>query len=216
MASVGDNIRRLRKSYDMTQEDLGKIADVSSMAVSQWENGRAVPRMGAVQRLADHFGVSKGEIIDDTALSPLPPNAITPTVVEAAYAPLRGRVHAGKPCDPEVLEEELVALPVTIFDSHPQAFFLAVEGDCMDKVYPEGCLILVDPDKEPQSGSIAALSINGEECVMRRMLRTTSTMVLAPESFNAKHKDIVITAESGDTVELIGTVVWFQSNGEME
>ena len=54
--TVGDNIRRIRQSKDLTQEEFGKIADVSSMAVSQWENDRAIPRMGAVQRIADHFG----------------------------------------------------------------------------------------------------------------------------------------------------------------
>ena len=35
------------------------------MAVSQWENGRAVPRMGAVQAISDHFNISKSEIIDE-------------------------------------------------------------------------------------------------------------------------------------------------------
>lgn len=86
----------------------------------------------------------------------------------------------------------------------------------MDRVYPEGCLILVDPDREPQNGSIAAVSIDGADYVMRRLLRTSNTMVLAPESFNPEHEDIVITAASGKTVELAGTVVWYQPSREME
>lgn len=45
--SVGSNIRKLREKHHLTQDEFGKIADVSSMAVSQWENDRAVPRMGA-------------------------------------------------------------------------------------------------------------------------------------------------------------------------
>nr|WP_277926899.1 S24 family peptidase [Adlercreutzia sp. JBNU-10] len=90
-----------------------------------------------------------------------------------------------------------------------------VEGDCMDKVYPEGCLILVDPDQEPRNGSIAAVSIDGANYVMRRLLKTPSTIVLAPESFNPEHEDIVITAASGKTVELAGTVVWYQPAKEL-
>lgn len=86
----------------------------------------------------------------------------------------------------------------------------------MDKVYPEGCLILVDPEREPSNGSIAAVSIDGHDAVMRRLLRTPSTMVLSPESFNGEHEDIIITADSGHTVQLIGTVVWFQASKEME
>ena len=48
------------------------------------------------------------------------------------------------------------------------------------------------------------------------MLRTPSTMVLAPESHNPDHTDIVVTAESGHTVELHGTVVWFQAAEELK
>ena len=50
---LGSNIKRLRVEHCLTQGELGKIAGVSPMAVSQWENGRAVPRMGAIQRMAD-------------------------------------------------------------------------------------------------------------------------------------------------------------------
>ena len=62
---VGESIRKLREDNDLTQEQLGEIAGVSSMAVSQWENGRAVPRMGAIQRMADYFGIPKSTIMGD-------------------------------------------------------------------------------------------------------------------------------------------------------
>ena len=62
---ISDNIRKLRESKNLTQEQFGKIAGVSSMAVSQWENGRAIPRMGAIQRISDFFDVSKASIIGD-------------------------------------------------------------------------------------------------------------------------------------------------------
>lgn len=62
---VGKSIRKLRESRNLTQEELGRIAGVSSMAVSQWENGRAVPRMGAIQRMADYFNIPKSEIMGD-------------------------------------------------------------------------------------------------------------------------------------------------------
>ena len=62
---VGDSIRSLREGAGITQEQLGKIAGVSPNAVSQWENKRAVPRMGAIQRMADYFGVPKSLIMGD-------------------------------------------------------------------------------------------------------------------------------------------------------
>lgn len=61
---IADNIKRIREQYDLTQEELGKIAGVSNKAVWTWENGTAVPRMGAIQRIADRFGIPKSVIID--------------------------------------------------------------------------------------------------------------------------------------------------------
>ena len=61
---IADNIKRIREQYHLTQEDLGKIAGVSNKAVWTWENGTAIPRMGAIQRIADRFGIPKSVIID--------------------------------------------------------------------------------------------------------------------------------------------------------
>ena len=63
--SIANNIKRIRKEYGLTQTDLGKIAGVSDKAVSKWEIGSAEPRMGAVQKMADYFGIPKSKIIDE-------------------------------------------------------------------------------------------------------------------------------------------------------
>lgn len=63
--SISDNIKRLREAHDLTQEQLGEIAGATDKAVSTWEKGKAVPRMGAIQRMADYFGISKSDIIED-------------------------------------------------------------------------------------------------------------------------------------------------------
>ena len=63
--NVGESIRKIRREHDLTQEQLGRIAGVTAMAVSQWENGRAVPRMGAIQLMADYFGIPKSAIMGD-------------------------------------------------------------------------------------------------------------------------------------------------------
>ena len=67
--SVANRIKFLRESKNMTQVEFGKIAGVSDKAVSTWENGTAEPRMGAIQKIADYFGVSKGWIIDESSSS---------------------------------------------------------------------------------------------------------------------------------------------------
>ncbi len=212
--SIGSSIRRIRVARDLTQEEFGKIAGVSAMAVSQWENDRAVPRMGAVQAIADHFGLNKGEIIDDEPTD-LPDGAMLPSDARPAYAPLLGRVHAGDACEPDVIDDR-IPIPYEVREAHPRGYFLEVEGGCMSRVYPEGCHIYIDPAQQPRNGSVAVVSIDGADYVMRRLYNTGRTVVLSPDSWDDCYEDIVITVGDGRTVEYVGTVVWFQPAEEME
>ena len=62
---ISENIKALRERFDLTQAQLGEIAGVSDKAVSTWENGANIPRMGAIQRMADYFQIPKSDIIED-------------------------------------------------------------------------------------------------------------------------------------------------------
>lgn len=210
--STGASIKRLREQRGLTQEELGKMIDVSRSTITQWERGWTTPRMGNVQLLAGALGVSTADIIADE----LPPsNAIKPTTAKPAYAPLLGRVHAGQAQEPDVLQDA-IPVPYEIIKHHPQGYFLQVEGDCMDNVYPEGCYILIDPEQRPSNGSIAVVSIDGADYVMRRLYRGANTLILSPDSHSAVYVDMVFAATTEHTVEFHGTVVWFQSSKEME
>lgn len=63
--SIAERIRSLRELHGLTQSQLAEICGVSDKAVSTWEKGRNVPRMGAIQKMADYFNVSKGTIVDE-------------------------------------------------------------------------------------------------------------------------------------------------------
>lgn len=73
---ISERIKYLRDLHDLTQSELGKIAGVSDKAVSTWENGSAEPRMGAVQKLSDHFGVSKSWLIGESPLDDTEPSLV--------------------------------------------------------------------------------------------------------------------------------------------
>lgn len=63
--SISSNIKAIRKKYDLTQTELGKIAGVSDKAVCSWEKGLTEPRMGAVNRIANHFGIKISDLLED-------------------------------------------------------------------------------------------------------------------------------------------------------
>lgn len=220
--SIRENIIQLRKIYGITQEELAKIANVSRGAVSQWEGGFSEPRMGAIEKIVAHFGLRKSHIIEDGGMNDIDPVTKKPKIhsnvqgMAMGSVPLLGSVHAGKPQDPDTYDGETVKIPQFLIDSDPECYALEAEGDCMNKVYPEGCTIAVSPNKEPMNGSVAVVSIDGREAVMRRMYRTPNTLVLSPDSFNPDHDDIVVTSETEHTIEFLGKVVWFQAREEMD
>jgi transcriptional regulator with XRE-family HTH domain len=75
---IKNNIKIIREIYGLSQEDLAKIAGVTDKAVSTWENGMREPRMGVLNKIANHFGIKKSNLIEDGGLddfkSPLQSN----------------------------------------------------------------------------------------------------------------------------------------------
>lgn len=210
---LAENIRKFRTDADLTQAKLADLVGVTRATVTQWETGWSQPRMGAVEKLSEVLGVSMSELVDDSNIKRVP-GAITPTEPRKAYLPLLGKVHAGDAQEPQVLDKR-ISLPYEVWKRHRDGYFLQVEGQCMSKIYPEGSYILIDPMQRPTNGSIAVVSIDGADYVMRRLYKGSSVLVLSPDSWEAGYEDIVIAGDD-HTVEFVGSVVWFQASGELE
>ena len=65
---IGENIRRLRRELDVTQECLAEHLGVSTQAVSKWERGEACPDITLLPGLAGFFGVSLDDLMGMDAL----------------------------------------------------------------------------------------------------------------------------------------------------
>ena len=60
---IGENIKRLRKERDMTQEQLAAELEVSFQAVSRWELGTTYPDIGLLPVIAGYFDVTVDELL---------------------------------------------------------------------------------------------------------------------------------------------------------
>lgn len=63
MSTIGQNIKRLRKNVDMTQEELAELLSISSQAVSRWETGSALPDISLIPAIVNLFGVTSDELL---------------------------------------------------------------------------------------------------------------------------------------------------------
>ena len=60
---LSENIRRLRKEKDITQETLADFLGVSFQSVSKWERSEALPDITLVPSIANYFGVTIDEFM---------------------------------------------------------------------------------------------------------------------------------------------------------
>ncbi|MCQ6562710.1 helix-turn-helix domain-containing protein [Paenibacillus mendelii] len=60
---IGKQLRQLRKSHEMTQEQLADFLKMAKSTISQYENDINEPDLNTLVRIADLFGVSLDELI---------------------------------------------------------------------------------------------------------------------------------------------------------
>ena len=63
MKTLGNKIAELRKLKQMTQEELATQFNVSSQAVSKWENDLSIPDITLLIQIADFFDVSLDDLL---------------------------------------------------------------------------------------------------------------------------------------------------------
>ena len=66
---LGERVSQLRQLQSMTLEQLAAASGVSRSMLSQIERGRANPTLAVTQRIAQTFGISIGELVDDPTVS---------------------------------------------------------------------------------------------------------------------------------------------------
>lgn len=62
---ISKNLKDLIDDKGITQVELSKILNVSESTVGKWLLGKAVPRMGIIEKLSNYFNVSKSYIMED-------------------------------------------------------------------------------------------------------------------------------------------------------
>lgn len=199
--SIGENIRRIRSAYGLSQQELGKIAGVSDKAVSTWENGIKTPRMGAIQKIADHFGIKKSDIIEDSDVSTA---SATERYIPKGQMPILGFVAAGMPL---YAEENIEGYCANDFDDGEDYFALRVRGDSMNACgINDGDLVVVRKQSAVDNGDIAVVAVNGDYATIKYFRQDGNLVILSPKSYNDKHQPQIYNAK--DTpVHVIGRVM---------
>ena len=200
--SIAENIKRIRTEHGLSQAELGKIAGVSDKAVSTWELGIKTPRMGAVEKMPNYFGIAKSAIVDDvqstSATSAVPPGF--QPMPEMDMVPLVGRIACGTPITAEQNVERIVCVP----SKWRSTFTLTCKGDSMEPRIHDGDLVAIRSQPEVENGEIAAVRI-GEEATLKHVYLHENFIELRPE--NPAFNSIILSREDMNDVVIEGKAV---------
>jgi len=178
---IKENIKRIREIYGLTQQDLADIAGVTNKAVSAWESGLSEPRMGAIERIANRFGLMKSNIIEEGGM-----DSLRLAKQKDVFAiPLVGTICAGDGLLAEQNIEEYVHYP---FPGKRQPdYALRVQGDSMIGAgIEDGDIVYMRYAQwADYNGQIVAALINDNEEGMLKRIRWSADsplIRLAPEN----------------------------------
>lgn len=194
--TMGERIKMLREQRGITQSELAEICKVSDKAVSTWENGRNIPRMGAIQRMADYFGIPKSAIIENIA----PP-------VNAIRIPVLGNIPAGIPLSAVEDIEGWEELSPDMLRGGKEYFALAINGDSMMPEYRDGDVLILRKQDSCETGDDCAVMVNGDDATFKRVRRSEKGITLQP--LNPAYDPMFFSNEEimSLPVRIIGVVV---------
>ena len=211
--TIGEKIKSLRKSFQMTQTELGAKLGVQKNAVSKWECGRVddIPS-SKIKAMAQLFGVEPSYLIDDdkefagtgASRPPLPADADPIDFSKLHRIPILGQIAAGLPI---YAEENIEGYTYTDLNGGAEYFALRVRGDSMTAArINEGDILIVRRQDTVEDGEIAVVLVNNEEATVKRFYQTGSTVTLMPQSTNPSHTPQVYDLTQTE-IRILGKVV---------
>lgn len=200
----------------MTQQDVADKLDITRPAVTRWESGQAMPRLKKMGELAALLGTTSYYLMNGEEPPKDVPDGLWPDgrvefMGRSGTVPVRrlGKTHAGTPVE-AIARDEVAEVPETVARNHPSGFLLQVEGDCMDRAYPDGCMVLVDPEMDPWPGCAVVAQVEPGQTVLRRYARGANSLLLSADS-HSPHDDMIWQGDDVAEVILVGVVVWYQA-----
>lgn len=197
--AIKDNLKRIREQQGLTQAQVAEALEITRPAVTQWESGWSVPKMGHIEKLAAFFGVSKAEILDERPYSGLTP------------VPLYGSVAAGMPIEMIPVDDAKEA-PARYIADDPAAYLVRVHGNSMNRHIQDSDYALISPKyTEPNEHDMYLVTVNGDDATIKRVRKLANGIELIPDSYDPTYRPKVFDFGEEDTppIKILGKVVWW-------
>lgn len=192
-----ENLTRLVNGSKLPQSEIAKRINVSPQTFNTWIQGKAIPRMGKIQLLADYFKIEKSNLIEEKS---------NITISQGIKIPVLGTVPAGIPISAveDILDYE--EIPQS-WANQGKFFALKIKGDSMEPRMISGDVAIVKQQSDADSGDVVIALVNGNEATCKKLEKTNNGIMLI--STNTKYAPMFFSNEQINElpVVILGKVV---------
>lgn len=221
--------KNIKKYMDLKRIDRAKLSsdlNISYTTVSDWVNGKTYPRIDKIEMLANYFGITKSQLVEDNNINKdiLPIyNKLNQTNQTKTYnfandllkeqssnivdmrkwkdVYIQSKVSAGRGIvDLDQQHKELISYDGYVPPKYDLAF--QVEGNSMEPMFRDGEVIFVEHQEEVRNGQLGVVTINDEAYIKKIYLEDNCLRLV---SLNKEYDDIIANGE--DTIKVVGRVV---------
>ena len=82
--TVGEKIKSIRKKNKISQQELGNMLGVSQAMIAQYENGKRIPKLETIKKIAIALDCEVSDIDENIFVIKLPKYELTPKRLEKA------------------------------------------------------------------------------------------------------------------------------------
>ena len=203
MATLGENVKSIRKAKKMTQKELAQKSGVKQSVISDLETGNA-KSTGSILELANALGVTAEEL--KKGITGDFDNNVVP--VTQRLIPVLSWVQAGSMTSVEAINPNDVMkwLPPLSADDPDGCFYLKVVGISNFPQYEEGDYILVNPAFQVcdlLSEDLIVVRHNSDATFKKLVIESDERKYL--QALNPNFQPNIIEFEEG--MELVGLVI---------
>ncbi len=197
-AIMAKNIQYYMDKHKKTRNEMCAALGVKYTTFTDWIKGNSYPRIDKIELMANYFGISKADLVED--------RSINVTHHKGVSIPVLGRVAAGIPI--EAIEDIIDTEEITEELAKTGEFFgLQIHGDSMEPRMCEGDVVIVKQQEDAESGDIVIAMVNGDDATCKRLRKYRDGIELI--SNNPVYKPMFFSNEEiiSKPIKIIGKVV---------
>ena len=177
---LSERVKVARSHAGLKQPELAKLAGVTQAVISNLERGVAgsskkLPKIARVCGVrVDWLTMESGPMLDDPATVQAHGSDVEPGPDMPGSIPIISYIQAGEFCEAVDLFQPGYAedfLPIRPANAGPHVYALRVEGRSNHPVIQDGEVVIVDPDKSPDSGKFVVAKRHSDGHVTLKQLK---------------------------------------------